>query len=115
MQRRLKHIRGLKDVKELLLTMNPSHRTDGHGTKHGAEFHCPISNLEMNGRHKFGYIYNTGTVLSNRAIQQLVKSSIDSTIVDPNNEKPYSIKDVIYINLEENPQLGNEGKLLMEI
>jgi len=99
-QLRLKHIRGLKDLKELKLTDNPSHRTDKHGTKHGAEYHCPISTLEMNGRHKFGYILSTGTVLSDRAIQQLIKSSTDNTIIDPNNETRHNVDDIIYMNLE---------------
>ena len=83
------------------LTANPSHRTDQHGTKHGAEYHCPISTLEMNGRHKFGYILTTGTVLSDRAIQQLIKSSHDQTIIDPSDEKKYNVGNIIYINLEE--------------
>jgi len=100
-QRRLKHIRGLKDVVQLRLTSNPSHRTDKHGTKHGAEYHCPISTLEMNGRHKFGYILSSGSVLSDRAIQQLIKSSSDNTIIDPNDETRHDVGDIIYINLEE--------------
>ena len=98
---RLKHLRGLKDVIPLLLTENPSHRTDKHGTKHGAEFHCPISTLEMNGRHKFGYILSTGTVLSDRAIQQLIKASTDKTIIDPNRETRHGIDEIIYMYLED--------------
>ncbi|CAG5111856.1 Oidioi.mRNA.OKI2018_I69.chr2.g6127.t1.cds [Oikopleura dioica] len=97
-QRRLKHIKGLKDVVELKLTANPSHRTDAHGTQHGAKYHCPISTLEMNGRHKFGYILSTGNVISDRAIQQLKE---DNMIIDPSNEQKYPLDDIIYINLEE--------------
>ena len=81
----------MKDVVELQLSPNPSHRigskiketifsgevsdfiliknfvlnrnrVDKSGKKHGAEYHCPISTLEMNGRHKFGFILQTGTV-----------------------------------------------------
>ena len=60
-QRRLAHIKRMKDVVELKLSPNPSHRVDKSGKKHGAEYHCPISTLEMNGRHKFGFILQTGT------------------------------------------------------
>jgi len=98
-QRRLQHIRKLKDVKELQLSKNPSHRIDKNGTTHGAEYHCPISTLEMNGRHKFGFILQTGTVLSERAIKQLAKSSGDGTIIDPHNDQRYALDSIIYINI----------------
>lgn len=97
-QRRLKHIKGLKDVVELRLTANPSHRVDAHGTQHGAKYHCPISTIEMNGRLKFGYILSTGMVLSDRAIQQLKEENM---IIDPSNEKKYPLDDIVYINLED--------------
>ena len=117
-QRRLSHIKTLKHVKELKLSANPSFRVDKNGTYHGAEFHCPISSLEMNGRHKFGFILQTGTVsiefisfayvyityflgqvLSERAIKQLTKSSSDGKIIDPTNDQPYHVDDIIYINI----------------
>jgi len=98
-QRRLAHIKRMKDVKELKLAKNPSFRVDKNGATHGAEYHCPISNLEMNGRHKFGFVLQTGTVLSERAIKQLVKSSGDGTLIDPYDDKKYSIDDIIYINI----------------
>ena len=98
-QRRLAHIKRMKDVKELKLAKNPSFRVDKNGATYGAEYHCPISNLEMNGRHKFGFVLQTGTVLSERAIKQLVKSSGDGTLIDPYDDKKYSIDDIIYINI----------------
>ena len=81
------------------LSANPSHRVDKSGKRHGAEYHCPISTLEMNGRHKFGFILQTGTVLSERAIKQLAKSSGDGTIIDPHDDKKYKMEDIIYINI----------------
>jgi len=109
-QMRLKHIRGLKDIKELRMTANPSHRTDSHGTEHGAKFHCPISTLEMNGRHKFGFLLKSGTVLSDRAIQQLIKSSDDGTIIDPSDETKHKIENIIYINLEDEKDFEKQRK-----
>ena len=55
----------------------------------------------MNGRHKFGYILSTGTVLSDRAIQQLIKASTDKTIIDPNRETRHGIDEIIYMYLED--------------
>jgi len=98
-QRRLAHIKRMKDVVELKLSSNPAHRIDKSGKKHGAEYHCPISTLEMNGRHKFGFILQTGTALSERAIKQLAKSSNDGAIIDPHNDQKYDLDDIIYMNV----------------
>ena len=52
------HIRNLKDVCELKLTKNSSYdrsclgKADTYVDTQAAEYMCPISGLEMNGRHK---------------------------------------------------------------
>ena len=65
----------------------------------------------MNGRHKFGYILSSGSVLSDRAIQQLIKSSSDNTIIDPNDETRHDVGDIIYINLEEEKSRNQRSKV----
>lgn len=51
---KLAHIRGLKDLKELNLTDNPAFaRTDGKmDTSNSALYVCPVTGLEMNGKHR---------------------------------------------------------------
>lgn len=48
------HIRGLKDVKELQLQDNPAlQRTDDKmDTSDSADYICPVTGLEMNGKHR---------------------------------------------------------------
>ena len=70
------HIRGLKDVKELQLTDNPAfHKQkdvgDAYVDKLMAEYICPITGLEMSGRHRFCYVRPCGCVFSERALKEV--------------------------------------------
>ena len=50
-----KHIRSLRDVVELCLTPNPSYKPVAMAmaeASQSAEFVCPVSGLEMSGRHR---------------------------------------------------------------
>lgn len=83
------HIRGIKDVKELNLTDNPSWEGEGRNTKgdryedmHCAMFICPVVGLEMNGKHKFCYLQTCGCVFSDRALKE-VKTEICHKCGDP--------------------------------
>ncbi|XP_070555446.1 replication termination factor 2-like isoform X2 [Ptychodera flava] len=76
------HIRNLKDVKVLQLTDNPAYG-DGQGADKGdayidrqkSRYICPVSGLEMNGRHRFCYLTKCGCVFSERALKE-VKSDV---------------------------------------
>lgn len=49
------HVRSLKDVVELQLTPNSTYTSAAKamsGVKQAAEYVCPISGLEMSGRHR---------------------------------------------------------------
>ncbi|KAA0188954.1 hypothetical protein HAZT_HAZT003571 [Hyalella azteca] len=73
----ISHIRGLKDVKELRLTANPAY--EGEEQQRGGEtvevgrapWICPVSGLEMNGKHGFCFAWRCGCVVSNRAVREL--------------------------------------------
>ncbi len=91
------HIRGLKDVKELQLTDNPAfHKQkdvgDAYVDKLMAEYICPITGLEMSGRHRFCYLRSCGCVLSERALKE-VKVDVCSKC-----NAPYKEDDVIILN-----------------
>ena len=50
------HIRNLKDVVELKLTLNPgykpSDKADGYNDVQAAQYVCPVTGLEMSGRYR---------------------------------------------------------------
>lgn len=52
-----KHIRSLKDVVELKLTLNPDYTAvataEGYSDAQSSEYVCPVTGLEMTGRHRY--------------------------------------------------------------
>lgn len=73
------HIRGLKDVRQLKLTVNPDYRDDLD--VEGAlapQFRCPITQLDFNGIHPFVVIWSTGHVLSDSAIRSIGTAALNS-------------------------------------
>lgn len=76
------HIRSLKDVKELNLTLNPVYedKPDVGGTGTFKDWNvtpwiCPVVGLEMNGKHRFCVIWDCGCVISEKALLE-VKSDV---------------------------------------
>lgn len=71
-----KHLRNLKDVKELVLTPNPTfkknaNKGDAYDDLQAAEYICPVLGIEMNGKFKFCFIWTCGCVLSERSIKEI--------------------------------------------
>ena len=70
-----KHIRSLKDVKELKLAPNAAF--ESKDKEHGSSdiqisrYICPVVGIEMNGRHKFCYLWRCGCVFSERALKEI--------------------------------------------
>ena len=93
------HIRNLKDVVELKLTVNPgykpSDKADGYNDVQAAQYVCPVTGLEMSGRYRcvhgssrmydvcmvkghftffsyrFAFLRGCGCVLSERALKEV--------------------------------------------
>lgn len=69
------HIKSLKDVKELKLKEKPdfdkSHQASSGSEQFKAQFVCPISGLDVNGKYKFFYILTCGCVISERALKEV--------------------------------------------
>ncbi|XP_051986937.1 replication termination factor 2 [Xyrauchen texanus] len=93
------HIRGIKDLKELILTDNPSWQGESRNIKgdcyedmNCAMFICPVVGLEMNGKHKFCYLQTCGCVFSERALKE-VKTEICHKCGDPFQED-----DIVVLN-----------------
>ncbi|XP_067928859.1 replication termination factor 2-like [Watersipora subatra] len=93
-QAKFTHIRSLKDVKELNLTDNPAFaRTDGKmDTSNSALYVCPVTGLEMNGKHRFAYLWTCGCALSERALKEVPSQTCHKCA------KPYTSNDVIILN-----------------
>jgi len=66
------HIRGLKDIKELIFSRNTdyeeSKETNG---EFQSKFMCPITLMEFNGLTPFVVIWTTGYVISEKAIREM--------------------------------------------
>lgn len=91
------YIKGLKDIKELKLTDNPAFSAAVETAKAGedrklAQYICPITGLEMNGRYRFCYLLGCGCVFAERALNELK----DGSCVECG--KTYMPEDVIPIN-----------------
>jgi len=96
------HIRNMKDVTELNLTLNPNCAKDAKpvvmlngsavesGTVDGSQFHCPITGLEMSGRYRFVFFLTCGCVVSERAAKNISNC--------PLCNKPYNPEDLIVLN-----------------
>lgn len=106
------HIRGLKDVKELQLTPNPAY--EGEQQQRGGEtveasrapWICPVSALEMNGKHSFCFLWTCGCVVAARAIRE-VKSDVCGKC-----GAPMDSADVIVLN--PSPEQSEEASQRME-
>jgi hypothetical protein len=97
-----KHIRSLKDVKQLVLTKkirkvpkdmkNNGHAADAYLDFQASEYICPISGLEMNGRYRFCFSWKCGCVFSERGLKEVPSSTCH------NCGTPFAQEDVIIIN-----------------
>ena len=100
------HIRGLKDVKELGLTPNPIPEPAGPLTgdaapeQLSAEHVCPVSGLEMNGRHRFSFVWTCGCVVSERALREV------PTVICHRCGAPFKEEDVVTLNPPEDEVEG---------
>ncbi|XP_014244116.1 protein RTF2 homolog [Cimex lectularius] len=92
-----KHIKNLKDVKELQLTPNPvfnasAIKGDSYDDHLSAPYICPLVGIEMNGNFKFCFSWSCGCVLSERAFKEL-KSNLCQKC-----QKPISSEDIVVLN-----------------
>ncbi len=69
------HVRSLKDVVELKLTINPSYKpmdkADAYNDVQVAHFVCPVSGLEMSGRYRFVFLRTCGCVFAEKAMKEV--------------------------------------------
>ncbi|EDV23447.1 uncharacterized protein TRIADDRAFT_58086 [Trichoplax adhaerens] len=99
------HIRGLKDVKELKLAINPAYSendskrwvADSYYDHQDSEFICPVVG--------FCFLWNCGCVLSERALKEIPIKKC------PSCNKEYDDNDIIVINGDKNDVEKLHGKM----
>jgi len=105
------HITGMKNVKELKLTVNPGYSKgesgchDQYFDTQRAEFVCPVVGLEMNGKYKFCTLWGCGCVLSERALKEV------DTDTCHNCGSKFQPDDVIIINAEDDDLVAMETNM----
>ncbi|KAL5495834.1 RTF2 [Sanghuangporus weigelae] len=108
------HIKSLKDVKTLKLTLNPS-SSDPNSSSDRAKFICPLNLREMNGGVPFVYIATCGCVFSQSGLKALGRSTgSPSSDEDRGNEKADE-KDTQSKQLELCPQCGTKYDRIMDV
>ncbi|KAF6201998.1 hypothetical protein GE061_004394 [Apolygus lucorum] len=101
-----KHIKSMKDVKELNLTKNPTYASgatkgDSYDDHQNSPYICPVLGLEMNGRFKFCFYWSCACVFSERALKGL-KSTNCHKCQKPSDESEIVIMNAIDDDLEMN-------------
>lgn len=92
-----KHIKNLKDVKQLNLTKNPEFKKDG-SKKDGSPddknspYICPVLGLEMSGKFRFVAIWSCGCTFSERALKEIGTKNCHKCT------KPFEDDDVVILN-----------------
>lgn len=90
-----KHIKSLKDIKDLNLTSNPAFKDEdkheGLDTRN-APFICKLIGLEMAGKFRFIALWSCGCVYSERAFKE-TKSSTCAIC-----QQPYTTDDIVVLN-----------------
>lgn len=96
-----RHIRSLKDVKQLVLTKkNEKAKSRGHAADSYLDFQasdyiCPIAGIEMNGRYRFCFSWKCGCVFSERGLKEVPSS------VCHNCGTTFGEEDIVVINGKE--------------
>ncbi|XP_067679268.1 replication termination factor 2-like [Haliotis asinina] len=96
--RNFEHLRGLKDLKKLELTVNRAYegrmaeKGDSYIDMQKSGYICPVVGLEMNGKYKFCFSWNCGCVVSERALKEV------KTDVCHKCGKPFTSADIVVIN-----------------
>lgn len=104
------HIKSLKDIRELQLEPNPAFTGekarvgDAYNDRSKAEWICPLTSLEMNGRFPFVFDWSSGKVYSKRAYKMLKDDKAlaiaEENLIIMNPEEGSSDEDLMFTKME---------------
>lgn len=91
-----KHIKSLKDIRDLHLTPNPIYRdedkTEGLLDTRSAPYICKLIGLEMSGKFRFIGLWSCGCVFSERALKEI------GTNICSLCQTPFNDDDIVILN-----------------
>lgn len=91
-----KHIKSLKDIRDLHLTPNPIYKdedkTEGLLDTRSAPYICKLIGLEMTGKFRFIALWSCGCVFSERALKEI------GTKVCSLCQTPFTDEDIVILN-----------------
>lgn len=91
-----KHIKSLKDIRDLHLTPNPIYKdedkTEGLLDTRSAPYICKLIGLEMSGKFRFIGLWSCGCVFSERALKEI------GTKVCSLCQTPFNDEDIVILN-----------------
>lgn len=91
-----KHIKSLKDVRDLHLTPNPIYKdedkTEGLLDTRSAPYICKLIGLEMSGKFRFVALWSCGCVFSERALKEI------GTKICSLCQTPFTDEDIVILN-----------------
>lgn len=94
-----KHIKSLRDVKDLVLTPNPIYKdedkTEGLLDTRSAPYICKLIGLEMSGKFRFIALWSCGCVFSERALKEI------GSKVCILCQAPFTEEDIVILNGNE--------------
>lgn len=93
----VKHIKSLKDVKNLRLSPNPAYKDDdkseGLLDTRSAPYICKLIGLEMSGKFRFVALWSCGCVFSERALKEIKATKICALC-----QTPFAEEDIVILN-----------------
>ncbi|KAK5644559.1 hypothetical protein RI129_005859 [Pyrocoelia pectoralis] len=100
----VKHIKSLKDVKNLNLTPNPEYKSNDEKKEGGvdtrsAPYICPVTGIEITGKYRFVALWSCGCVFSERSLKEIAGNICHKC------QKEFKNEDVVVLN-------GNEEDLV---
>lgn len=86
------HIRGMKDIKTLILSPNPAYSLANElNGESRPKYVCPVTTMEFNGIHPFVVIWSTGFVISEKAIREIGMDGLQQEY------GPFNMQDVVHL------------------
>ncbi|KAF5296647.1 hypothetical protein FQR65_LT10187 [Abscondita terminalis] len=101
----VKHIKSLKDVKNLNLTANPEYKPNdekkgGSEDARSAPYICPVTGMEMTGKYRFVGLWSCGCVFSEKVLKEISGSVCHKC------QKLFNKDDVVTLN-------GNDEDIIL--
>lgn len=104
-----KHIKSLRDIRDLQLTPNPIYKdedkTEGLLDTRSAPYICKLIGLEMSGKFRFVALWSCGCVFSERALKEIGTQTCSLC------QTPFKDEDIVILNGTDSEMEAMAGKI----